>query len=71
MRKGIYKLAQRVKALRIEEELELPKYLRCPVCESKQVRVLYQIGEEITLLCENCLIKFILKGNDNEKPKKA
>jgi len=71
MRRGAYKTAQVIKSLKVEEDYEIPKYVKCPVCESKQVRVLYQIQGEITLLCQDCLIKFILKGNGDEKPRKA
>jgi len=71
MRKGIYKTAQAIKSLKVEEDYEIPKYVKCPICQSTELRTLYQIEDEITILCQNCLIKFILKSNDNEKPRKA
>ena len=71
MRRGLYKTAQVIKSLKVEED-EIPKYVKCPICGSTELRILYQIQGEITLLCEHCLVKFILKGEkENDKPRKA
>jgi transcription elongation factor Elf1 len=59
----------------MESKEQLPSYIKCPYCFSKNVKVLYVLEpySEKTLFCLDCFRNFIVKEtleNDN-RPKKA
>jgi len=58
----------------MESKEELPSYIKCPYCFSRNVKILYvlELYNEKTLFCLDCFRNFIVKETlKDDRPKKA